>query len=372
MLPIAQYPDITPPTVQVTAIYPGANAKVVADSVAAPIEQQVNGVERMLYMSSQCTNDGSYTLTVTFELGTDLNMAQVLVQNRVSLAMPQLPSEVQVQGVNTKKKSPSILLVVNLYFARRPLRRPLPEQLRHDSDQGRAAAHRRAWATSPTSASATTACASGSIRDKMAARNLTTDDVVNAVQSQNVQVAAGQIGQQPVPTGQQFQFTMSTLGRLMTPSSSANIIVKTGEGGDSEGSHRRQSSACKDVARVELGAQQYDQICHAGRAAVGRRWPSFSCPAPTPWTSPRSSGQKMEELKKRFPPASIQDRLRHDAVHRGVDRRSLQNAARSRHSRRHRRAVLPAGLEGDDPADDRRAGVADRHVRRHGRCSDSR
>src|SRR3954453_13632765 len=113
-LPIAQYPDITPPTVQVTATYPGANAQVVADSVAAPIEQQVNGVERMLYMSSQCTNDGAYTLTVTFDLGTDLNIAQVLVQNRVALAMPQLPQQVQVQGVSTKKKSPSILLVVNL------------------------------------------------------------------------------------------------------------------------------------------------------------------------------------------------------------------------------------------------------------------
>src|SRR5271168_3072303 len=114
-LPVAQYPEVAPPTVQVSAIYPGANAQVVADSVAAPIEQQVNGVENMMYMSSQCTNDGAYTLTVTFELGTDLNMAQVLVQNRVSLAMPQMPALVQRQGVAVKKKSPSILLMVNLY-----------------------------------------------------------------------------------------------------------------------------------------------------------------------------------------------------------------------------------------------------------------
>src|SRR6266436_5125958 len=113
-LPVAQYPEITPPTVQVTCIYPGANAQVIADSVAAPIEQQVNGVERMMYMSSQCTNDGAYNLTVTFELGTDLNFAQVLVQNRVALAQPQLPTEVQVQGVSVKKKSPAILLAVNL------------------------------------------------------------------------------------------------------------------------------------------------------------------------------------------------------------------------------------------------------------------
>src|SRR6185436_8946595 len=113
-LPIAQYPEITPPTVQVSCFYPGASAKVVADTIAAPIEQQVNGVEKMLYMSSQCTNDGGYNLTVTFKLGTDLDMAQVLVQNRVSLATPTLPDVVKATGVTVKKKSPSILLVVNL------------------------------------------------------------------------------------------------------------------------------------------------------------------------------------------------------------------------------------------------------------------
>src|SRR6184192_1381871 len=114
-LPIAQYPDITPPTVEVSAIYPGANAQVVADTVAAPVEQQVNGVEGMMYMSSQCTNDGNYTLTVTFQNGVDLNMAQVLVQNRVNLATPILPDLVKRRGVAVKKKSPSVLMIVNLY-----------------------------------------------------------------------------------------------------------------------------------------------------------------------------------------------------------------------------------------------------------------
>src|SRR5919106_443745 len=114
-LPIAQYPEITPPTIEVYAYYPGANAQVVADTVAAPIEQQVNGVEGMMYMSSQCTNDGNYTLTITFQHGTDLNIAQVLVQNRVALAQPVLPDLVQRRGVAVKKKSPSVLMIVNLF-----------------------------------------------------------------------------------------------------------------------------------------------------------------------------------------------------------------------------------------------------------------
>ena len=164
VLPIAQYPEITPPTVEVSASYPGANAQVVADTVAAPIEQQVNGVEGMLYMSSQCTNDGTYTLTVTFKLGIDLNMAQVLVQNRVALAQPILPDLVKRKGVTVKKKSPSVLMIVNLFSPRRQPRQPGPEQLRHDPAARRVGPACPAWATSPTSASATTACGCGWIR----------------------------------------------------------------------------------------------------------------------------------------------------------------------------------------------------------------
>ena len=140
---MAQYPEITPPTVEVSAYYPGANAQVVADTVAAPIEQQVNGVENMMYMSSQCTNDGNYTLTVTFKPGVDLNMAQVLVQNRESLAEPILPDLVKRRGVAVKKKSPSILMIINVFSPDKQPRQPLPEQLRHDPAPGRAGPARR-------------------------------------------------------------------------------------------------------------------------------------------------------------------------------------------------------------------------------------
>src|SRR5580698_10321681 len=230
VLPIAQYPDITPPSVQVSAVYPGASARVVADTVAAPIEQQVNGVEKMLYMSSTSTNDGSYNLIVTFELGTDLNMAQVLVQNRVNLATAQLPDEVQRQGLTIKKKSPNILLVVSLYSpdgSRNQLALSnyatiqLKDELARISGVGDITLlgqqdySMRAWLNP----------------DKLYQNQLTTTDVVNAIKGQNIQVAAGQIGQEPMPQGQALQLTLSTLGRLVDASQFEQIVVKSGEPG---------------------------------------------------------------------------------------------------------------------------------------------
>ncbi len=307
-LPIAQYPNITPPTVLVLATYPGASASVVADSVAAPIEQQVNGVEDMLYMSSQCTNDGVYSLTITFELGTDLNMAQVLVQNRVALALPLLPTQVQVQGVTTKKKSPNILLAVNINspsgkyddvylsnFATIQVRDELARisGVGDVTYLGQRDYSMRVWLDP----------------QKMSARNLTTMDVVKAIQNQNVQVAAGQIGREPAPAGQQFQFTMNTLGRLESESQFADIIVKTDQGDGGEPREATQVVRLRDVARVELGAQLYDQSCRLdGEPSVGLA--VYQLPGSNALDVAAAVKAKMLELSASFP-----EGIRYDIVY---------------------------------------------------------
>ena len=224
-LPVALYPDVTPATVQVYASYPGANATTVRDTVAAPIEEQVSGVEGMMYMSSRCTNDGTYTLNVTFKLGTNSDMAQVLVQNRVSLALPVIPALVQNEGITVKKMSPSTLMIVNListdsryddkYLSNKATIDVRDELGRLPGVAGVAYIGQRDF----------------SVRgwldpDKMAAYNISTMDVVNAITSQNQQVAAGMIGQRPVPSGQQFQLTVNTLGRLIEPDQFEKIIIK--------------------------------------------------------------------------------------------------------------------------------------------------
>src|SRR5438132_253511 len=230
-LPIAQYPEVTPPTVQVTATYPGANAKTMADTVATHIEQEVNGVERMLYMSSKCTNDGQMNLDVTFELGTDLDTAQVLVQNRVSVAQARLPEEVKRQGVTTKKKSPSILLCINLIspggrydqlylsnFATTQVKDALA-RLKGVGDVtflGPRDYSMRIWLDP----------------EKLARLNMTPADVIAAVREQNVPVAAGRLGQAPTPPGQSFQLTVKTLGRLTDADEFKNIVVKVGQEGE--------------------------------------------------------------------------------------------------------------------------------------------
>lgn len=247
-LPISQYPNIEPPTVTVTANYPGASATVVSDTVAQPIEEQVNGVEGMIYMSSNSASDGSYTLTVTFETGTDQDMAQVLVQNRVGIATPKLPEEVRRLGVTTKKKSTNFAMCINLLdtkglydsiFLANYATISIKDELARVYGVGDVQVYgagdysMRLWLDP----------------QKLKTYSLTTDDVASAIQEQNVQVAAGVIGQRPAPKGQNFQLTVNVLGRLADVDQFEQIILKTGDDG--------RIVRVKDVARVELGAQTY-------------------------------------------------------------------------------------------------------------------
>ncbi len=305
ILPVAQYPEITPPTVQVSCTYPGASAVVVADTVAAPIEQQVVGVENMLYMSSQCTNDGGYNLTVTFEVGTNLDMAQVLVQNRVNLAMPTLPSEVKQTGVSVKKKSPSILLVVNLTSPKRTydqlyLSNYATIRIRDELAQikgvgdvtylGQLDYSMRVWLDP----------------ERMAVRDLTASDVVAALREQNVQVAAGSLGRPPVPEGQAFQYTLSTLGRLVDPEQFGNIVVKTGAGGELTRmrdlvTEIRTDALGNSFGGVQLGAKTEDTSCSLdGQPSIGLG--IFQQPGSNALATADAIRARMDELKQDFPP----------------------------------------------------------------------
>src|SRR5580700_7587305 len=296
-LPIAEYPEVTPPTVRVQANYPGASAQVVADTVAAPVEQQVVGVERMLYMTSQSNNDGSYTLDVVFELGTDVNVAQVLVQNRVAIAQPTLPDVVKAVGVTTKKRSPDILLVINLYSDDNPQTgRPYYDQL-YMSNYLTIRVTDRIAGVEGVGDTFTIGQQDYSMRvwldpDKLQARNLTVDDVIRVLREQNVQVASGQIGQPPVPTGQDFQYTLSTLGRLLEAEEFANIVLKTGSDGE--------VTYLKDVSRTDLGARNQDTV---GRLD-GRPSPGvivFLLPGANALDTADGIKAKMRDLETRFP-----------------------------------------------------------------------
>jgi multidrug efflux pump len=290
-LPVAQYPEITPPTVEISAAYPGANAKVVADTVAAPIEQRVNGVEGMMYMSSQCTNDGNYTLTVTFKPGSDLNISQVLVQNRESLAEPILPDLVKRRGISVKKKSPNVLMIVNL-FSKNDSRTDLELsnyatiQIRDELSRlpgvgditylGQRDYSMRVWLDP----------------QKLSSYGLNTQDVIQAVQAQNIQVAAGQIGQPPTPPGQVSQYIITTLGRLENADQFANIILKSNNG---------SLVYLRDVADIELGAQSYDQTCTLdGRPSVALS--VYQLPGSNALDVARRVKERMKQLKERFPP----------------------------------------------------------------------
>ena len=290
-LPIMQYPEIAPPTVVISATYAGANSKVVAETVATPIEQEVNGVEDMLYMSSQSTNSGSMALTVAFKPGTNLDKAQVLVQNRVALAEPRLPEEVRRQGISVKKRSPDLSLVVNLVS---------PDQ-RYDS------VYLSNYALLQIKDTLARLPGVGDIvifgaRDysmrlwlnpeQIAARNLTAGDVVSAIRDQNVQVAAGVVGQQPSKEKVDYQYTVTTLGRLMNAEQFADIVIKKGKDG--------QVTYLKDVARIELGAKDYNSgLVLDGQESVGLA--IFQLPGSNALDTKKAVVETMVKLKKRFP-----------------------------------------------------------------------
>ncbi len=318
-LPIAQYPEVAPPVVQVTATYPGANATTVAETVATPIELEVNGVERMLYMTSKCTNDGQMMLDVTFELGTNLDMAQVLVQNRVAVAQAKLPEEVKKIGVTTKKKSPSILLCVNL----------ISPDLRYDQ------LYLSNFATLNIKDDLARIKGVGDVAflgprdysmrvwldpDKLAARQMTASDVLRAIGEQNIQVAAGRLGQPPVPSsaGVSFDMPIRTQGRLASEEQFSSIILKTGEKG--------QLVYLRDVVRdtvandkgqvvgkgVELGAKNYDVNSYLdGQPSVTLA--VFQLPGSNALETAKAIRHKLEELRGKFP-EGVEYRIEYDTT----------------------------------------------------------
>lgn len=291
-LPIAMYPAVTPPLVQVDCRYPGASAKVVAETIAAPIEQQVNGVEGMMYMSSQSTNDGAYNLAVTFRPGVDVNMAQVLVQNRVSQAIPLLPEVIKQAGVTIRKRSPDILFSVNikstdaehhqLFLSNYALTRIREELARLPgvsdvSITGQRDYCMRVWLDP----------------QKLMSRQMTAGDIVAAIREQSMIIAAGQVGQPPIPDGQLLQVPLSTMSRLRTPEQFADIIIKRSSDG--------RLVRLKDVARVTLGGKSEDVTARLdGKSSVGL--PVFQLPDANALEVADAVIAKMKELAKDFPP----------------------------------------------------------------------
>ena len=298
-LPVSQYPNIVPPTVQVTTTYPGASAKVVVDNVALPVELQVNGVEKMIYMQSYSTDAGTYALTVTFEIGTDLNFAQVLVQNKVSAALASLPPSVQAQGLIVEKMSTSILQIISLtspderynslYLSNYATINLVNELSRlpgvgNVNVLGVGQYSMRVWLDP----------------EKLYTYGLTPQDVSNVIQQQSQDVSAGQVGMPPAPKGLDFQYTIDVVGRLSTPEEFSNIIVKADQGNGG------RIVRVKDIGRVELGAQTYAQTSQInGKPNSGIA--IYQLPDANALDVANSVKAKMVELAKAFPPGLTYD-----------------------------------------------------------------
>jgi hydrophobe/amphiphile efflux-1 (HAE1) family protein len=292
VLPVAQYPEIVPPTVQITTSYPGASADVVSQTVATPLEQEINGVEDMIYMSSQSTGDGKLTITVTFRIGTDLNVAQMLTQNRVQDALPRLPDDVQRLGVQVRKATPNILLAVHLY----------------SPDGSRDNLYLSNYATLHVKDALARLPGVGDVQlfgardyamriwldpDKVAAYNLDASEVLAALQAQNVQVSAGILNQPPISGSAAYQLNVQTLGRLSTPEQFADIILKT--------DNRGRATRIRDVGRVEVGAADYGSTAFMDRSE-GLPLLIFAQPGANSLAVEHEVLTTMQDLKKDFPP----------------------------------------------------------------------
>ncbi len=292
ILPVAQYPEIVPPTVQVTTSYPGASADVVSKTVATPLEQEINGVENMIYMSSQSTGDGKLTITVTFAIGTDLNVAQMLTQNRVQDALPRLPEDVQRLGVQVRKATPNILLAVHLY----------------SPDGSRDNLYLSNYATLHVKDALARLPGVGDVQlfgardyamriwldpDKVAAYKLDASEVLAALQAQNIQVSAGVLNQPPIRGDAAYQLNVQTLGRLTTPEQFADVILKT----DAQGRPTR----IRDVGRVEIGAADYGSTAYMDRTE-GLPLLIFAQPGANSLAVEHEVLDTMQTLKKDFPP----------------------------------------------------------------------
>ncbi len=301
VLPIAQYPDVAPPTVIVSAAYPGADAQTLAETVATPLEQEINGVEGMLYMSSSSTSDGKVQITITFELGTDLNEAQVLVQNRVNSALPRLPEDVRRLGIIARKQSPDLTLAAQFFSPDGSrdvayLANYVTLQIRDRVARIKGVADAnslggqdftmRIWLDP----------------EKLSARSLTAGDVTRALREQNLQIAAGSLGQPPVPSGAAFQYTLVAQGRLLTEDEFGDVVIKTGADGE--------VTRVRDIARVELGAKDYSTKTYMdGYNAVSLR--VFQLPGSNALETADEIYRVLQELKKSFPPG-VDYRINYD------------------------------------------------------------
>ena len=292
ILPVSQYPEIVPPTVQVTTSYPGASAQVVSQTVATPLEQSINGVENMIYMGSQSTGDGNLTITVTFAVGTDLNVAQMLTQNRVQDALPRLPDDVQRLGVQVRKATPNILLAVHLF----------------SPDGSRDNLYLSNYATLHVKDALARLPGVGDVQlfgardyamriwldpDKVAAYNLNASEVLAALRAQNLQVSAGILNQPPITGNAAYQINVQTLGRLSTPEEFADIIIKT----DAEG----RATRIRDIGRVEIGAADYGSTAYMDRSE-GLPLLIFALPGANSLKVEHAVLDTIQDLKKDFPP----------------------------------------------------------------------